>query len=327
MAKAVLVTRPEPGAGETVARVAALGWQPLAAPALVLAPVEGRTPVVPGGVQAVLLTSRAAARALPPTHPAIPVFAVGEATAAEARARGMTRVTAAAGADAAALAALVADALDPAAGPLLLAVGRGYALDLAAALRARGFRVIRRIVYEVRPAPALPAEAHAAVAAGDVTVALFLSPRSAECAISLLRSAGLAPAIPSIEALCNSERVARAAAAAAAPLRWRAVRVAAHPGQQALLDLLGPAPAPAACQPLRASRPPIRRGPPAPPPEQARPRRPLPLPPGPEPEARQQRPSLRHPPRPGPPLPQPPDLGKARPRPQPPCPRQRLPRP
>ena len=35
---AVLVTRPEPGAAETARRVAALGWRPVLAPALVLAP-------------------------------------------------------------------------------------------------------------------------------------------------------------------------------------------------------------------------------------------------------------------------------------------------
>ncbi|MDB5369895.1 MAG: uroporphyrinogen synthase, partial [Roseomonas sp.] len=35
----VLVTRPEPGAVETATAVAALGWRPILAPALVLAPL------------------------------------------------------------------------------------------------------------------------------------------------------------------------------------------------------------------------------------------------------------------------------------------------
>ena len=38
MPPGVLVTRPEPGAAETARRVAALGWRPILAPALVLAP-------------------------------------------------------------------------------------------------------------------------------------------------------------------------------------------------------------------------------------------------------------------------------------------------
>ena len=80
LAPGVLITRPEPGAAETARRVAALGWRPILAPALVLAP----RPFAAPPAQALLLTSRAAARALPPSD--TPVLAVGEATAAEARA-------------------------------------------------------------------------------------------------------------------------------------------------------------------------------------------------------------------------------------------------
>ncbi len=236
----VLVTRPEPGAAETAARVAALGWRPVLAPALVLAPRAGLTPLP--RCQAILLTSRAAARALTPPDPCPPVIAVGAATAAEAEARGFPAVEAAPGGDAASLAAHVAATRDPKDGPLLLAVGAGYAKDLEAALRAQGFRVLRRVAYAVRPATALPEPARAAVAGAEVRAALFLSPRSAACAISLLRGAGLGASVQSIEALCISERVARAAADAAAPLRWQATRVAPRPNQEAVLQLLGPAP-------------------------------------------------------------------------------------
>ncbi|HEY4250097.1 MAG TPA: uroporphyrinogen-III synthase, partial [Roseomonas sp.] len=75
---------------------------PVLAPALLLAP---RPFGPPPPAQALLLPSRAAARALDAWD--IPVLAVGEGTAAEARARGFTAVTAAAG-DAAALAGLAA---------------------------------------------------------------------------------------------------------------------------------------------------------------------------------------------------------------------------
>lgn len=228
----ILVTRPEPGAAETARRLAALGHTPVLAPALVLA---ARPLDIPPATQAVLLTSRAAARALPPT--AVPVLAVGEATAAEARARGCTDVRAAEG-DAAALARLCAATLSPAKGPLLLAVGAGYAQDLAAALRAAGFRVLRRIAYAVQPAEALPGAALAALRHGDVTVALFFSPRSAECAIALLRRSGVAATAGGITALALSARVAAAATAALAPLSWRAVQVAARPDQESLLALL-----------------------------------------------------------------------------------------
>ncbi|WP_237217738.1 uroporphyrinogen-III synthase, partial [Falsiroseomonas oryziterrae] len=178
------------------------------------------------------------ARALPRPVPGLKVIAVGEATAAEARARGWADCRAAAG-TADTLAELVAAALDPRAGPLLLAVGEGYSLDLAADLRRRGFRVIRRIAYRAEPAAALPENAIGALRSGAVGAVLFHSPRSALCAINLVRAAGLAAAAPGIEVLAISRRVAEAAAAAIAPLAWRSLRVAARPEEDALLGLLG----------------------------------------------------------------------------------------
>ncbi len=225
----ILITRPEPGAAETARRVAALGWRPVLAPALVLAP----RPFQPPAAQALLLTSRAAARALPPSP--LPVFAVGEATAAEARARGFPQVQAAAG-DAAALAALVAQRLHPAAGPLLLAVGQGYGADLAGLLRAQGFAVLRRVAYAAAPAPALPEAARVALQQGGIAAALFFSPRSAQSATALVAGAGLVATVAAVRALAISARVAQALAA----LPWREIRVAARPDQDCLLELLGP---------------------------------------------------------------------------------------
>ena len=245
MPAGVLVTRPEPGAAETARRIAALGWEPVLAPALVLAPRRAAERVPHPPVQALLLTSRAAARAAPLAaplaSPVVPVLAVGEATAAEARAHGFVNVTAAEG-DAAALAALAASRLDPAAGPLLLAVGTGYGAEFAAALRGLGFRVLRRVAYSAEPAAALPEAARAALASEAVVAALFFSPRSAGCAISLLRAAGLAGTLARAEALAISPRVAAVLEAAAPEPRWRGLRVAARPDQDSLLRLLGPGP-------------------------------------------------------------------------------------
>lgn len=241
-APAVLVTRPEPGAAETARSVAALGWRPVLAPALVLAPRAAAARPLPATAQALLVTSRAAVRALAPAAPsAPPVLAVGEATAAEAQAHGFVNVTAAGG-DAAAMVTFAACQFDPAAGPLLLAVGAGYGAETAAALRARGFRVLRRVAYAAAPAGTLPDAATAALAAEAVVAALFFSPRSAGCAIALLRGAGLTGNVSRVEALAISPRVAAVLAAAAPELRWRGLRVAAHPDQDSLLRLLGRAP-------------------------------------------------------------------------------------
>ena len=227
--RAILITRPEPGAAETARALSALGWHPVLAPALSLAALPFKPP---SGCQALVITSRAAARALPAS--ALSVIAVGEATATEARARGFADVEAAAG-DALALAALISATRRTDAGALCLAVGEGYALDLAAALRAKGFRVIRRVVYAARPSAGLPGEAQQALRDGSIYAALFTSPRLARETIRLLRDAGLQPAASRIIAIALSPRIATALSA----LPWAEIRAAARPDHAALLACLG----------------------------------------------------------------------------------------
>ena len=236
-APAVLITRPEPGCAETAEAVAALGWRPLLAPALVLQPLPP-APDLARPAQALLLPSRAAARALAGRlDSALPVLAVGTGTAAEARAAGFAEVTAAEG-EAKALAALAASRLDPQRGPLLLAVGQGYGAALAEALRGHGFTVRRRVVYAARPAAALPDSAAIALRGGAVRAALFLSPRSAAITQVLLRRAGLVETLRGTRALALSPRIARALA----DMPWQAIHATAVPDPSALLTLLGPAP-------------------------------------------------------------------------------------
>ncbi|MCA3416917.1 MAG: uroporphyrinogen-III synthase [Roseomonas sp.] len=229
--RAILITRPEPGAAESARAVAALGWEAVLAPALALTALPLKAP---GNCQAIIVTSRAAARALPPAT--LPLIAVGEATAAEARARGFADVRAAAG-DAQALSALIGATLKPEAGTLCLAVGEGYALDLAAALRAKGFRVIRRVIYAARPSAALSQEARQAIREGRIHAALFTSPRSGREAIRLLADAGLHKAAQNMIAIALSPRIAAALAA----LPWAEIRTASRPDHAALLACLGPA--------------------------------------------------------------------------------------
>lgn len=217
----VLITRPDPGAAETAQAVAALGWTPVLAPALTLTP-RTLAPVV---VQASLITSRSAAAALPA---GLPVLAVGEATAAAARALGHDAQ--AADGDAASLLALTISRLRPADGPLLLAVGQGYAADLAAGLRDAGFRVLRRIAYAAQPTTGLPEPARTALASGEVSQALFLSPRSAQAIMALLPPG----AAVGIRAIAISPRVARALAT----LPWKGISTATRPDHEAMLECL-----------------------------------------------------------------------------------------
>jgi uroporphyrinogen-III synthase len=219
----VLVTRPEPGAGETARRLRRQGYAPIVAPLLA---IVRRVPPLPPA-QAVLVTS---ANGLVSGLPDLPLFAVGDATAAAARAMGMARV-ASAGRDAATLAALVERACDRAAGPLLLLSGARQGFELAERLRAAGFRVLRRVTYAARPVATLPATAVAMLRRG-AGHALFFSPEAARVFVRLARRGGLGPG--GIEALA----ISAATAAALSPLPWARIRVASHPNQDALLALL-----------------------------------------------------------------------------------------
>jgi uroporphyrinogen-III synthase len=231
-APGVLITRPEPGAAETAARVAALGLRPVAAPALEIFPLPCRLPPA-ARLQAIIIASGNAVPALPASHRGLPLLAVGDATAVRARAAGFARTTSADG-DARALADLVGRCCVREAAALLLATARGQGQALAADLRARGFRVIRRAVYAAVPARTLPAAARDDLAAGTVTAALFFSAETARHCIRLLRRARLHEAVRTVDALA----IGPSAAVALEALPWRRIRVAARPDQEAMLALL-----------------------------------------------------------------------------------------
>jgi len=228
----VLITRPEPGASETAARLAELGFLPVIAPVLAIYSLPVDLPPV-HHLQAILATSGNAIAALPASHRRLPLLAVGEATASRARAAGFSQVSSADG-DASALAAMAAHDCDQHAVPLLLVSGRGQGMALAADLRARGFRVIRRVVYAATPAPKLPSAAQTALAAGTLSAALFFSAETARHCVKLLRRARLHEAVRTMDALAIGEP----AAVALQALPWRRIRVAAQPNQDAMLALL-----------------------------------------------------------------------------------------
>jgi len=227
----VLVTRPEPGAAETAARLRAMGFQPMITPCLAVAPRPARLPAAQR-LAAILATSGQAVGHLSPDYHHLPLLGVGDATARRAAAAGFVRVHSAAG-DAADLLRLAVRTIDPAAGALLLAVGARQSLTLAAELRAAGFRVLRRVVYEAAGTRRLPDAAIAALGCGEVRAALFFSAETARAFVGLLPDS-LRTRLPSVDALAIGER----AAAVLRVLPWRDVRVALRPTQDELLALL-----------------------------------------------------------------------------------------
>jgi uroporphyrinogen-III synthase len=228
-ARGVLITRPAEDAGRLAQAIRERGRAPVLAP---LFAVRTR-PIAPvPGVQAVLVTSGNALPALPAAWHGTALLAVGDATAARARAAGFSRVRSAAG-DARALAALAREALLPEDGAVLLASGEGQGEALAAMLRAAGFAVERRTAYAVQPVAALPRAAAAAIEGGTLAAATFLSAATARLFLDLLPGR-LRGALAQIDALA----IGGPAAAALEAARWRSVRCAAAPNLDALLDLL-----------------------------------------------------------------------------------------
>lgn len=228
--KRVLITRPQPGASETAARLTALGLDPVVSPVLEIVPAV-LTP--PPHVAAILLTSRNAVAACPPSMHGYPVLAVGAATAAKAAEMGFTRVSSADG-DATALVRLVSGTLSPRQGPLFLPVAQGQGTELAESLRRLGFRVVRRLAYRAKGAPNLTAEAVASLRDRKLTYAMFFSGETSRHFVHLIRAAGLAETVRDVRAVSISEK----AAVALRPLPWRRISVAAKPNQDAMLVLL-----------------------------------------------------------------------------------------
>lgn len=224
----VWVTRAEPGAARTADRLTALGFTPITAPLLTLAPLPGALDAAPApaAVAALALTSPNGVGAFAPLIPHFrrhPVFAVGDATAEAARAAGFADVRSASG-DIHALARLIAAEAPP--GPLLAPGAREPAGDLPALLPDRP--VHRLPVYAAFETHAPAPELFDAV--------MLHSPRAARALASDLPRAASSGRI----AICISD-------AAAIPLRpfdFTQIRIAATPDEPAMLSALGKPTAP-----------------------------------------------------------------------------------
>ena len=219
----VWITRAQPGAARTAARLTALGFTPVVAPLLTILPLPDALTQAPGfaTVAALAFTSPngvAAFAALTPDLRDRPVFAVGDATAEAARDAGFSDARSAAG-DIHALARLIA--ATPVEGLILAPGAREPAGDLPALLSAH---IIQRL-------PVYAAEETDADPPADFDAVLVHSPRAARAL-----AAALAPdAARDRLAVCISP----AAVAPLATLGFAEIRVAEAPDETSLLTALG----------------------------------------------------------------------------------------
>jgi uroporphyrinogen-III synthase len=237
---AVLVTRPLPDGEATAADLRARGIQAITAPMLRFEPFGFRNDDVAYG--AVLVTSVNALRAVESALAGssllkLPLFAVGERTAAAARMAGFADVITGEG-DAAALRDLVLESAKARklkkSRPLLYLAGEELARDLAGELGQKGFEVVTQITYRMVPAKTLPADVVDGIAAGRIEAVLHYSRRSARAFVEAARAGGVEISALSLPQCCISAPVADIVRDAGATQ----VTVAASPDENALFEAL-----------------------------------------------------------------------------------------
>ncbi|WP_316230341.1 uroporphyrinogen-III synthase [Bradyrhizobium sp. SZCCHNR1051] len=234
---AVLVTRPAPDNERTASALRARGFEVLLAPMLRFEPVA-LPPDAGRDAAGVIVTSSNALRAAAPQLRGsallrLPLFAVGDRTAAAAREAGFTQVISAA-ADATALRDLIADSgvVVDAKATLLYLAGADISRDLASELAERGFDVVTQTVYRMAPVAALPRDVCAAFAANRIEAVLHYSRRSAAAFVAAIRTDGVEISALAVPHGCLSANVAEVLREAGATQ----VTIAAHPDENDMLE-------------------------------------------------------------------------------------------
>lgn len=229
----ILVTRPEPGASETAARIEALGHRPLLLPLTEIRtlPVEASDLA---GFDAVAITSANAVRHAPVELLArldgLPAFAVGRRTAQQAREAGLHVMPGQPG-DAAGLARLLAEKA-PRGGSVLVLSGRVRRDALEAGLSAAGLRSLVVETYDTLVKPLSEADVERLLDEGPPDFVLVHS----RFAASLLAQNGpIGRRTASTRFICIAQRVADALGA----VPREACLVAPQPNEDAMLSLLG----------------------------------------------------------------------------------------
>jgi uroporphyrinogen-III synthase len=230
----LLVTRAEPDAIKLQATLERLGHEATVEPLLSVEFIED-VEIDLEGVQALIATSRNALRALR-NHRArkdavkLPLFAVGKATAEEARSIGFETVITGAG-NARELMNHIVSVVDPAAGLLMHIAGDRLAVDLAGDLEAQGFRVLEVVVYRTVAARTFSSDTLDQLAMGEIEGVILLSPHTAAVYASLIKKYGLIDYVKGLTHFCLSQAVAKRLE----PLGEVGVAVAAEPSLREVL--------------------------------------------------------------------------------------------
>ncbi len=227
----VWITRANPGANATAARLVALGHETLTAPLLEVRAVPATPDLTGIGALAFTSANGVQAFAALTDERTLPVFVVGAATAQAARHAGFARVESAEG-DVEDLALLIDAGRRGFSGAILAPGAVELAGDLVGALAAGGLRAQALPVYEtvdLGPAPEVRAALEASPPALDAVLV-----HSARAAQGLAKILADKPGTACLFAFCLSKAVA----APLSSLNFRLLRCAQFPNEAALLKLL-----------------------------------------------------------------------------------------
>lgn len=228
--KYILITRPRAEAETLAAEVTVRGFVPLIEPLLEIVLLDAALPDLQE-YAALVFTSANGVRAFAETSQdrALPVFAVGAATADAARQAGFHTVREAGG-TAERLNDLLAAQSWPPDAKLLHISGADVARDLS----VPGLTVERLALYKAEQAAALSPECLETIDKSELAAALFYSPRTAETFVSLCGRAGRVERVSTIKALCLSDSVVKCLR----DLPWQDVQAAKSPDNTGILALL-----------------------------------------------------------------------------------------
>ncbi|TYR34027.1 uroporphyrinogen-III synthase [Mesorhizobium microcysteis] len=236
VSKRVLVTRPEPGASETAARLTRMGFSPIVLPLTRIVATRPEKLPDPATVDAVAVTSGNAIRHAPAGLLAglldKPVFAVGSATAAAARDAGFSTVHEGAGTAADLVEAIGSTTAHRA--RILHLAGVDRTEGFAEALAAKGHQIDVLEIYAAEEVSYPTDFVLEALGNQPVWGAPVFSTRGAELLATLLRQAAASQLFDKTSYFCISEK-------AAAPLNasgLRRVSVSQQPTEEAVLLLL-----------------------------------------------------------------------------------------
>lgn len=232
----VLITRPEPLAGEEAALLQARGAIVVRSPFLSIEPVNAPRPTIEGPCVLALTSRMTFPHLMPRLEPNDPLlslrcYCVGQKTAEEARRCGWSDLYVGPGQGAGLARAMLDLETDK---PAILHIGAQETDgDMAMILSRAGYDYVRWPVYRSVPQTRMPPELADLLRAGEIDTVFFYSARTAKAFVAAVCEADLKDSMRPLTVLALSEKVA-------APLRdlaWKRLAVAARPDQTTLVDL------------------------------------------------------------------------------------------